>query len=257
MNLVLNASDAIGENSGVIRICTGPMRVDREYLEETFLSPDLAPGDYVFLEVNDNGCGMPPEVKARIFEPFYTTKFAGHGLGLAAVIGIVRSHRGTIKVYSEAGRGSTFKLLFPVVVETAAIQPPADSSANWRGGGLALVVDDEETVRAVAARTLESLGFTPLTAADGRDGVRIFGEHAAALRVVLLDLTMPHMNGEETFRELSRIDARVPVVLMSGFTENDTVDRFAGKGLAGFIQKPFDRKQLQAKLRDVLPKASN
>jgi DNA-binding response OmpR family regulator len=114
------------------------------------------------------------------------------------------------------------------------------------------VVDDEETVRAVAARTLESLGFTPLTAADGCEGVRIFREHAAAVRVVLLDLTMPHMDGEETFRELCRIDARVPVVLMSGFTEKDTIDRFAGKELAGFIQKPFDRKRLQAKLHAVL-----
>jgi two-component system, cell cycle sensor histidine kinase and response regulator CckA len=257
MNLVINASDAMGEHSGIIRICTGLMRVDRQYLDETLLSPDLAPGDYAYLEVNDNGCGMPPEVKARIFEPFYTTKFTGHGLGLAAVLGIVRSHRGTIKVYSEAGRGSTFKLLFPVVEENAAIPPPVDSVAPWRGAGLALVVDDEETVRSVAARTLESLGFTPLTAADGRDGVRIFGEHAADLRVVLLDLTMPQMDGEETFREFCRIDARVPVVLMSGFTENDTVDRFAGKGLAGFIQKPFDRQRLQAKLQAVLPQAGS
>ena len=107
------------------------------------------------------------------------------------------------------------------------------------------------------ARTLESLGFTPLTANDGCEGVRIFREHSAALRVVLLDLTMPHMNGEETFRELSRIDPRVPVLLMSGFTENDTIDRFAGKGLAGFIQKPFDRKRLQTKLHAVLPKAGS
>jgi CheY-like chemotaxis protein len=201
---------------------------------------------------------MPPEVKARIFEPFYSTKFSGHGLGLAAVLGIVRTHRGTIKVESDAGRGSTFKLLFPALGETAANQPPpADPASTWRGAGLALVVDDEETVRAVAARTLESLGFTPLTAVDGCDGVQIFREHAAALRVVLLDLTMPRMNGEETFRELRRIDARVPVVLMSGFAENGTIDRFAGKGLAGFIQKPFDRKRLQAKLRAVLADAPN
>jgi PAS domain S-box-containing protein len=253
MNLVINASDAIGERSGLIRVCTGLTRVDRQYLDETYLSPDLAPGDYVYLEINDNGCGMPPAVKARIFEPFFTTKFTGHGLGLAAVLGIVRTHRGTIKVYSEAGRGSTFKLLFPALEEnTPGPSPPADPASTWRGTGLALVVDDEETVRAVAARTLESLGFTPLTAADGCEGVRIFREHAAAVRVVLLDLTMPHMDGEETFRELCRIDARVPVVLMSGFTEKDTIDRFAGKELAGFIQKPFDRKRLQAKLHAVL-----
>jgi len=253
VNLVINASDAVGDGNGLIQVRTGLRRIDQLYLDETFLSPDLAPGDYVYLEVNDNGCGMPPEVKARIFEPFYTTKFAGHGLGLAAVLGIVRTHRGTIRVDSEAGRGSTFQLLFPALGKAAATQPPpADSASSWRGAGLALVIDDEETVRAVAARLLESLGFTPLAAVDGCDGVRIFREHAAALRVVLLDLTMPHMNGEETFRELCQIDARVPVVLMSGFTENGTIDRFAGKGLAGFIQKPFDHKRLQAKLHAVL-----
>jgi len=253
MNLVINASDAIGERSGLIRVCTGLMRADRQYLEETFLSPDLTAGDYVFLEVNDNGCGMAPEVKARIFEPFYSTKFTGHGLGLAAVLGIVRAHHGAVKVYSEPGRGTTFKLLFPAVSE--GLQEPAksgDTLSAWRGSGLALVVDDEETVRAVTARTLESLGFIPLTASDGTEGVRVFREHAGKLVLVLLDLTMPHMNGEETYRELCRINPNVPVVLMSGFPEKDTVDRFAGKALAGFIQKPFDRSRLQAKLHAVL-----
>jgi len=253
MNLVINASDAIGERSGLIRVCTGLMRADRQYLDATFLSPELAPGDYVFLEVNDNGCGMPPEVKGRIFEPFYTTKFAGHGLGLAAVLGIVRSHHGAIKVYSEPGRGTTFKLLFPAIPEgSQEPEKPGDEVSIWRGTGLVLVIDDEETVRAVAARILESLGFAPLTAPDGAEGVRVFREHAGTLRLVLLDLTMPHMNGEETFRELCRINPGVPVVLMSGFTEKDTIDRFAGKELAGFIQKPFDRKRLQAKLHAVL-----
>jgi PAS domain S-box-containing protein len=257
MNLVINSSDAIGERSGLIRVSTGVIRIDRRYMEETFLSPELALGDYVYLEINDNGCGMPPEVKARIFEPFYTTKFTGHGLGLAAVLGIVRSHHGTIKVYSEPGRGTTFKLLFPAIADSA--QPagkPADAISTWRGAGLALVVDDEETVRAVTARTLESFGFTPLTASDGAEGVRVFREHAGELRLVLLDLTMPHMDGEETYRELYRINPDVPVVLMSGFAEKDTVDRFAGKRLAGFIQKPFDRKRLQAKLRSVLTPAA-
>ena len=256
MNLVINSSDAIGERSGLIRVSTGVIRIDRRYMEETLLSPELALGDYVYLEINDNGCGMPPEVKARIFEPFYTTKFTGHGLGLAAVLGIVRSHHGTIKVYSEPGRGTTFKLLFPAIEDSAqAAGKPADGISTWRGAGLALVVDDEETVRAVTARTLESFGFTPLTASDGAEGVRVFREHAGELRLVLLDLTMPHMDGEETYRELYRINPDVPVVLMSGFAEKDTVDRFAGKRLAGFIQKPFDRKRLQAKLRSVLTPA--
>ncbi len=256
MNLVINASDAIGARSGLIRVSTGIMRVDRQYLEETFLAPGLAIGDYVFIEINDNGCGMSPEVKSRIFEPFYTTKFAGHGLGLAAVLGIVRAHHGTIKVYSEAGRGTTFKLLFPAIEDgTRPEDKPGDEESAWRGSGLALIVDDEETVRAVTARTLESLGFAPITASDGVEGLRLFREHAGKLCLVLLDLTMPHMDGEETYREIHRINPDVPVILMSGFTETDTIDRFAGKKLAGFLQKPFDRKRLQAKLRSVLPSA--
>jgi PAS domain S-box-containing protein len=253
MNLVINASDAIGQRSGLIRVCTGVMRVDQQYLKETFLSPQLALGDYVYLEINDNGCGMVPEVKARIFEPFYTTKFAGHGLGLAAVLGIVRAHSGAIKVYSEPGRGTTFKLLFPAIEDCSVpVEKHGDEISKWRGSGLVLVVDDEDTVRAVTARTLESLGFTPLTAVDGVEGVRLFREHAGVLRLVLLDLTMPHMDGEEAYRELCRINPNVPVILMSGFTEKDTVDRFLGKRLAGFIQKPFDRSCLQAKLCGLL-----
>jgi len=254
MNLVMNASDAIGERSGLIRICTGLMRATAPYLRETFLAPEIPVGDYVFLEVNDNGCGMSPEVRARIFEPFFTTKFAGHGLGLSAVLGIVRGHGGAIKVYSEPGRGTTFKLLFPALSDSsvpgAATASPAE---EWRGSGLALVVDDEETVRSVAARMLEGMGFTSLVAADGREGVDLFREHAASLRLVLLDLTMPHMDGQEAFREINRLRPDVPIILMSGFTERDTIDRFSGKRLAGFIQKPFDRAGLQATLRRVLP----
>jgi PAS domain S-box-containing protein len=253
MNLVLNASDAIAERSGLIRVCTGLMRAEKEYLAETFLAPDLPPGDYVYLEVNDNGCGMTPEVKTHLFEPFYTTKFAGHGLGLAAVLGIVRSHRGAIKVYSEPGRGTTFKLLFPVSEEVPGHQRLAGTPTDaWWSEGPALVIDDEESVRTVAARMLESFGFTVFTAPDGREGVRLFREHSATLRFVLLDLTMPHMDGIETFRELQRVNPEVPVILISGFTEKDTVDRFAGKRLAGFVQKPFERTTLQTLLEKVL-----
>jgi CheY-like chemotaxis protein len=229
------------------------MRAEKEYLAETFLAPDLPPGDYVYLEVNDNGCGMTPEVKTHLFEPFYTTKFAGHGLGLAAVLGIVRSHHGAIKVYSEPGRGTTFKLLFPVSEEVPGHQRLAGTPTDaWWSEGHALVIDDEESVRTVAARMLESFGFTVFTAPDGREGVRLFREHSATLRFVLLDLTLPHMDGIETFRELQRVNPEVPVILISGFTEKDTVDRFAGKRLAGFVQKPFERTTLQTLLEKVL-----
>ncbi|MBI5773940.1 MAG: PAS domain-containing protein [Verrucomicrobia bacterium] len=254
MNLVINASEAIGERSGVITVHTGLQRADAEYLDETYPSADyMKEGDYVFLEVSDNGCGMTPDIKARIFEPFFTTKFTGRGLGLAAVLGIIRGHKGALKVYSEPGRGSTFKLLLPCAQgqATAVADTPAAGS-DWRGTGLALVVDDEETVRAVTARMLEAFGFEVVLAADGREGLAKFQAQPGRFKIVLLDLTMPHMDGEETFREIRRVRPDTRVLLMSGFNEQDASGRFLGKGLAGFIQKPFQPDALRNKLRAIL-----
>jgi CheY-like chemotaxis protein len=255
MNLVVNASEAIGDRSGIIGLATGVMRVDRDYLRGSRLDPDLPQGDYAFLEVSDNGTGMSDEVRARIFDPFFTTKFTGRGLGLAAVQGIVRGHRGAVKVYTEAGRGSTFKVLLPCVegpVEVAAPLPPAPAPAGWRGEGTVLVADDEETVRVIAARMLEAMGFAVVPACDGRECVAKFRADPAGFRLVLLDLTMPHLDGEEAFRELRQARPDVRVLLMSGYTEQEVTTRFQGKGLAGFLQKPFHMTTLQAKVREVL-----
>ncbi|MBE7560041.1 response regulator [bacterium] len=253
MNLIINASEAIGEASGVIVISTGAVECDRAYLAGSYIDEDLPPGLYVYLEVADTGCGMTPETLARVFDPFFSTKFTGRGLGLAAVLGIVRGHRGAIKVYSEPGRGTTFKVLFPASsrpVQNDAVRQPA--AARWRGVGLILVVDDEETVRTLARRMLERLGFTVLVASDGQEGVEIFRQHADEVRAVLLDMTMPHMDGEEAFRELRRIRPDVRVVLSSGYNEQDATNRFAGKGLAGFIQKPYCLEDLCDVIRRAL-----
>ncbi len=253
MNLVINASDAIGERSGVICLSTGIMRADKAYLSGTHLAPDLAEGDYVFIEVSDNGTGMSKETLARIFDPFFTTKFTGRGLGLAAVLGIVRSHKGALKVYSEEGRGSTFKLLLPCAEgPVAPLDFRGQQAAGWSSQGTVLVVDDEETVRAVSARLLESFGFKTLLAHDGRDAIEKFKAHEQAITLVLMDLTMPHMDGEQAFRELRKLKPSVRVLLMSGFNEQDAINRFTGKGLSGFIQKPFKRDELQTKLRGIL-----
>jgi len=246
MNLVINASEAIGPRSGVIALATGVARLDRDYLMTLRLA-DLAPGDYVFLEVSDTGCGMDAETLQRIFEPFFTTKFTGRGLGLAAVLGIVRGHRGGLKVYSEAGRGSTFKLFLPLAdgpVELRALRESGGPD-GWRGSGVVLVVDDEETVRSVSARMLEELGYRVEMAPDGRTAIDVFQAAPSRYAFVLLDLTMPHLDGEETFRQLRHLHPGVRVVLMSGFTEHDAVSRFAGKGLAGFVQKPFSMTMLR------------
>lgn len=257
MNLIVNASEAIGDRSGVIAISTGLMDCDREYLAGTYVSEDLKEGPYVFLEVADTGCGMSRQTLARVFEPFFSTKFAGRGLGLAAVLGIVRGHRGAIKVYSEPGRGTTFKVLLPACVDEATPTQNHHDDQAWQGRGLVLVVDDEETIRAMVRRMLEHMGLEVLAACDGREAVDLYRRNADRIGCVLLDLTMPHMDGEETFRELHRIRRDVRVILSSGYSEQDVSQRFAGKGLAGFVHKPYRLDVLRKIMKDLLEKAGD
>ncbi len=253
MNLVINASEAIGDRSGLIAVSTGVIHCDREYLNTTLDDQGLPEGMYAFIEVADTGCGMNEETRRKIFDPFFTTKFTGRGLGLSAVIGIVRSHRGTIKCYSEPGKGTTFKVLFPVsehqIRETIT---PTTQTDHWRGSGTILVVDDEESILALARHMLVAMGFQVLTAENGRIGVDVFRAAKEPIRLVILDMTMPHWDGEETFRELRRIQPDVRAILTSGYSEQAATGRFAGKGLAGFIQKPYRFEDLKAIIRKVL-----
>ena len=254
LNLVINASEALEDRSGTIRISTGAMECDASYLADTWLDEGLPGGCYAFLEVSDTGQGMDLETRARIFDPFFSTKFAGRGLGLAATLGIVRGHRGAIKLYTEPGSGTTFKVLLPA--SPAAENPVATAgeaaAKSWRGTGTILLVDDEETVRAVGKRMLEALGYTVLLAGDGREGIEVFAERGDEIDLVVLDMTMPHLDGEETFRELRRLRPATKVILISGYCEQDAVSRFTGKGLAGFIQKPLTMAMLREKLERVL-----
>lgn len=252
MNLVLNASEAIGAKSGFISVTTGLLHADRTYLYQTIFNPELPEGDYVYLEVSDNGGGMTQETLSKIFDPFFTTKFTGRGLGLAAVLGIVRGHNGTLKVYTELGKGTSFKILIPSTYEPATPPIIIDSELDqWRGSGTVLVVDDEEIVRTTATRMLTSMGFTVLTANDGREGIATFKAHAESIRAVVLDLTMPHLDGEATFRELRLLRPEVRVLLVSGFDEQEAVNRFLGKGLAGFLQKPFKMESLRLLIKEM------
>jgi len=256
MNLITNAADAVGEKSGVVSISTGAMEASRDYLSETYVNENLPEGYYVYLEVSDTGCGMDEETRAKLFDPFFTTKFAGRGLGMAAVLGIVRAHSGAVKVYSERGKGSTLKVLLPCseeAIEALGREGPTEQPGELgRCTGTVLVVEDEDTVRNVAKMMLERAGFDVLTAADGREGVELFREHADRVGAVLLDMTMPGLSGEETFRELRVIRRDVRVILCSGYNEQDVTSRFVGKRLAGFMQKPFELHALIAKVRDVL-----
>jgi len=254
MNLITNASEAIGETSGVITLSTGLMDCDEAYLRGVVGDSDaVPPGQYVYFEVSDTGCGMDPATLARIFDPFFTTKFTGRGLGLAAVIGIVRGHKGALRVYSEPGRGTTFKVLFPAHHQPATTaESAATAESGWRGHGLVLLADDEESIRSMAKRMLERAGFQVLATADGLEALEAFGKHPGKIRLVVLDMTMPHMDGEACFRELRRLDPDVKVIMTSGYNEQDVISRFVGKGLAGFVQKPYKIGDLLPKIREIL-----
>ncbi|MDA8180003.1 MAG: PAS domain S-box protein, partial [Deltaproteobacteria bacterium] len=259
MNLIINASEAIGDRSGVITVSVGATRCDEEYLRKTELRESLAPGLYVHLEVTDTGGGMDAETRSRIFEPFFSTKFTGRGLGLAAVMGIVRAHKGALKVYSEPGKGTTFKILFPALEDAVEGVRTNDSSprSDWRGQGTILLVDDEESLIALGSRMLEHLGFTVLTASDGLQAVELYRKRGKEIDLVLMDLTMPHMDGAEAFGELRRLNPEVRVVLASGYSHEDVAARFAGKGLDGVLQKPYTLLKLRDALAGVLPKRRN
>jgi two-component system CheB/CheR fusion protein len=239
MNLVINGAEAIGERrSGYVRVSTWSENLDIEDLRVKYSSPELSPGSYVILEVADNGCGMEERVRMRIFEPFFTTKFTGRGLGLAAVQGIVRGHRGILQVSSSPGKGSSFRMLLPAA-DAAKISPaPKSAPSDLRGTGLVLVVDDEEIVLQTTRVILERHGYQVITAANGELGVEAVRDNKEKLAAVILDLTMPVMGGEEALRHIKAIDPSLPVILSSGYDPSEAIARFGENLLAGFIQKP-------------------
>lgn len=255
MNLIINASESIEGKSGVVSLSTGVMSADASYLRNNKMDEEVAlPGRYVYLEVSDTGSGMNEKTQRKLFDPFFTTKFTGRGLGMSAVLGIVRGHKGTIKCYSEQGKGSTFKVLFPCSDKLIPNAPKVKQSTQVLSklSGTALIVDDEQTIQEVAGMILEEMGFTLLKASDGEQGVALFRQHQEEIKLVLLDMTMPKMDGVEAFREIQRIRPGAKVILSSGYNEQDATNRFAGKGLAGFIQKPYLPNALQKIVRDIL-----
>ena len=258
MNLITNASDSLGDTGGTITLRTGVAQPE-ELRDPRFGVPlegesSVPPGTgpLVFLEIGDTGAGMTPDTLSRIFDPFFSTKFTGRGLGLAAVMGIVRSHKGLIRVRTAPGEGTAFRVLFPAVAGPAIkIGRPTAERSDWRGSGTILIVEDEEGVREVAERILQEIGFLTISAEDGRRALEIMEEVGDSVTAILLDLSMPRMGGAETLRRVRARWPLLPILMMSGYTEQVVAPQFSGSGpgLTGFLQKPFLAEDLIAVLR--------
>lgn len=246
INLVANASDAIRERSGVIQVSVSDRNFERAEIDRMYVPNDLQPGRYVVMEVSDTGCGIEPQTMGRIFDPFYTTKFTGRGLGLAAVLGIVRGHGGGLDVRSEARRGSTFVIVLP---RSEEIADGGIAGSAKETGGQVLVIDDEQAVLDVSRAYLEHAGFAVLSAEDGERGLDIFRQHAAEVDCIILDYKMPGLGLRETLAEIRAIRDDVPVILSSGYDEDEVVGQVDDQSVSGFIQKPYGGAALIERLR--------
>jgi signal transduction histidine kinase len=250
MNLVLNAGEAIGEGGGTVHVVT---RIETRSLNG---ASNAAARRHVCIEVRDNGCGMDEATRAQIFDPFFSTKFTGRGLGLAAALGIARSHQGQIDLDTSPGAGSTFRVWLPAA-EIAASEADVRTGvhhahADLGGAGAVLVIDDEQLVRATAKSALQHFGYIVHEAEDGASGVDLFREIHHQIALVLLDLTMPEMSGEEVFELLRQIQPDIPVIVSSGYDESEATRRFAGKGVSGFLKKPYTAETLAERVKSVL-----
>lgn len=253
MNLITNASESLEDKEGIITITTGNIECSKDYLQSTLMS-NLNPGNYVFVEVSDTGTGMDQDTLDKIFEPFFSTKFTGRGLGLSAVSGIVRAHEGAIRVYSELGQGTTFKILFPCSkTQNHYPKKKLEELEQWKGSGTILLVDDDETVRPVVKGMLESIGYDVILAEDGYQAIEMLNDKSEHIDCIILDLTMPKMDGRETLAEIKKINSKLPVILSSGYNESDVKYRFTEQEqFSAFLQKPYRLTDLIERINQVL-----
>jgi PAS domain S-box-containing protein len=258
-NILVNASEAVGDKNGEVRLSTGVIDCDAEYLSRSRIEEKPEPGRFVFLEVTDTGYGMDADTQRRLFDPFFSTKFWGRGLGMSKVIGITKGHHGAIIVDSEVGKGTTIRVLFPVQEEVqdsfvthnkaAETKSPVSDIARRK---TILVVEDETGVRDLAVRRLDVLGYDTIVAGDGEEGVNVFRERPNEIDLVMLDFKMPKMNGVETFGELIRIKPDVRVMLCSGYTEDVVMQSFPGQRPAVVLHKPYNMEELKTELDRLL-----
>ncbi len=255
MNLVTNAAEALGAGGGSITIRTGATQAEAADLASTPIDDELPAGEYATLEVIDTGVGMDEDTLQRVFDPFYSTKFAGRGLGLASALGIVRGHRGALQAETRVGEGTCFRVLLP------RVPPPAEVTEDRQrpvvrtsGSGTILLVDDEADVRESTGMILESAGYSVISADGGHEAVAVFERGSQAVNAVILDLSMPGMGGLTTFQELRRLDPGVPIVLCSGYSEHDVAERFRGLDVDAFLKKPYELVDLLDTVHHVYEK---
>ena len=254
MNLITNAAEAIGDESGSIHLHLRPAKLGPGERTDNATGEPIPAGDYVCLDVADTGCGLDLQATGRMFDPFFSTKFTGRGLGLAAVLGIVQGHKGGISVKSQAGEGTSIRVYLPTTetgaeFELPVVQPDTVASGHWKGAGTVLVVDDEEMIRNLVVPTLEAVGFEVICAADGRSGLDLFQSHFDQLSAVVLDLTMPKLDGKEAHRLMRKRSLDLPILMTSGYSEEEVSELLAGQNHTAFLQKPFKPDELISNLR--------
>ena len=253
MNLITNAAEAVGEGPGVVTLSVGARVCSAAELARSRIETAATPGIFVHIVVTDTGCGMDHETERRLFDPFFTTKFAGRGLGMAVVLGIVRSQHGAVIVDTSVGAGTTVRVMLPVgaaeavgaVRQVEAAQATRSAPTQAPLAGTVLVADDDPAVLGMCRKMLERLGLSVVAACDGQEAIEAFGRQSGGISCVILDLTMPRVDGARALRAIKAIRPDVPVLLSSGFGEEPIVERFAGEELAGFIQKPYGFRALR------------
>ncbi len=253
MNLIINASEAIGNVQGEIRVSLAKTTVPSG--QSDYHGKAIRPGEYVSLEVTDNGCGMDEETKRRIFEPFYSTKFSGRGLGMSAVLGIITSHGGVLQLFSQLGQGTTFRIYLPVQISDAVGDENLGLpvlSTTWQGSGTILLVEDDDQIRYIANTLLDMFGFTVLEAANGKEALELYHKNFANITLVLTDMGMPVMDGYELVYELKKLCPTLPIIVSSGFGDVEVGSRISIDDIAGLISKPYNPDQLREVLKGVL-----
>ncbi|MEI6207417.1 MAG: ATP-binding protein [Desulfuromonadales bacterium] len=253
MNLIINASEAIGEAQGVIQVSLTRTELKAGQSDKDYNGSIIPAGHYICLEVTDSGCGMDDETRRRIFEPFYTTKFTGRGLGMSALLGIITAHKGALQLSSQPGHGSTFKVYLPLQISVAEDgSPQLAAQLSWRGSGTILLAEDEEQVALILKTMLKSLGFTVIEAADGKEAVELYKKHAVDITLVVTDMGMPVMDGYELFRVLKTLNPKLPIIISSGYGDTVVTTRIPIGEIAGLVGKPYSFDQLREVLKRVL-----